>query len=42
MDGERFGTRHDVPRVGEHNESILRELGYSAADITALQAQKAI
>jgi len=27
-----------VPGVGEHNESILTELGYSGAEIAALRA----
>jgi crotonobetainyl-CoA:carnitine CoA-transferase CaiB-like acyl-CoA transferase len=31
-----------VPRVGEHNEPILRELGYSDGDIDALQRAGAI
>ncbi len=30
------------PHVGEHNEDILRELGYAAADISALQAKGVI
>ena len=34
-----FEARMDpVPAVGEHNESILSELGYSAADIAVLRA----
>ena len=31
-----------VPRVGEHTEAILRELGRSEADIAALRAARAI
>lgn len=31
-----------IPAVGQHGESILRELGYGAADIQQLQADKAI
>ncbi|WP_332745186.1 CaiB/BaiF CoA transferase family protein [Hydrogenophaga sp.] len=39
----RFAPRMDpVPAVGEHTESILRELGRSAADIAALRAASAI
>lgn len=30
------------PHVGEHNEDILRELGYAPADISALQAKGVI
>ena len=38
-----FEARMDpVPRVGEHNDSILGELGYSAGDIDALRAAGAI
>jgi itaconate CoA-transferase len=38
-----FEARMDpVPRVGEHSESILRELGYGAGDIEALRAAGAI
>jgi itaconate CoA-transferase len=39
----RFAPRMDpVPAVGEHTETILRELGRSAADIAALRAASAI
>jgi crotonobetainyl-CoA:carnitine CoA-transferase CaiB-like acyl-CoA transferase len=31
-----------VPAVGEHTESILRELGQSDADIAAMRAAHAI
>lgn len=31
-----------IPAVGQHSEAILRELGYGAADIQQLQADKAI
>ena len=32
MDGRRFGSRLDVPKVGSHSHALLAELGYSAAD----------
>ena len=36
MDGRRFGTRLDLPRVGEHTRALLTELGYSGEDIERL------
>jgi len=30
MGGRRFGTRSDLPRVGEHTRELLHELGYSS------------
>ena len=42
MDGQRFGVHRDVPRAGEHSVEILRDLGYGAAEIEALQASGAI
>lgn len=36
MNGERFGTRLDVPALGSHSRSLLEELGYTSADIEEL------
>ena len=36
MDGERLGVRMSAPKLGEHNEPLLGELGYSATDIAEL------
>jgi crotonobetainyl-CoA:carnitine CoA-transferase CaiB-like acyl-CoA transferase len=36
MDGRRFGTRLDLPRVGQHTRALLTELGYSGEDIERL------
>ena len=36
MDGQRFGTRLDIPRAGEHTRELLAGLGYSDAQIAAL------
>ena len=37
MDGRRFGARLDLPPVGSHSEEILRQLGYSEAQVAALR-----
>ncbi|WP_082377821.1 CaiB/BaiF CoA transferase family protein [Pseudomonas sp. RIT-PI-q] len=36
MDGQRFGTRLNVPVLGSHSDELLAELGYTTADIDAL------
>jgi crotonobetainyl-CoA:carnitine CoA-transferase CaiB-like acyl-CoA transferase len=36
MDGRRPGVRLHPPRLGEHTGELLRQLGYTAADIDAL------
>ena len=38
MDGRRFSTRLDLPKVGEHTREILEGLGYSQQDIARLVA----
>ncbi len=38
LDGQRLGVRLDPPKLGEHCGELLRELGYDAAQITAMQA----
>jgi crotonobetainyl-CoA:carnitine CoA-transferase CaiB-like acyl-CoA transferase len=42
MDGRRFRTRLDLPRVGEHSAGVLQELGYSASEIDRLAADRVI
>jgi len=42
MDGMRFGTRRDVPQVGEHTREVLAGLGYDAEAIAGLVAQKVV
>jgi crotonobetainyl-CoA:carnitine CoA-transferase CaiB-like acyl-CoA transferase len=37
MDGQHLGVRRNPPQLGEHNEELLRELGYSDAQIAAMQ-----
>lgn len=36
FDGDRFGVRRNPPGSGEHTASVLREAGYSDADIESL------
>lgn len=42
MGGHRFGVHRDVPRAGQHTREVLESAGYSAAEIDALIAAKAI
>ncbi|MGQ0710250.1 MAG: CaiB/BaiF CoA transferase family protein [Rhodoferax sp.] len=39
LDGQRLGVRLSPPKLDEHTDALLRELGYSAADIQALRTQ---
>jgi crotonobetainyl-CoA:carnitine CoA-transferase CaiB-like acyl-CoA transferase len=36
LGGERLGLHAAPPTLGQHNEDLLRELGYSAGEIAAL------
>jgi crotonobetainyl-CoA:carnitine CoA-transferase CaiB-like acyl-CoA transferase len=38
LDGERTSFRRHAPALGEHNQSILEELGFSETQIRALQS----
>jgi len=38
LDGRRPGIRLDPPRLGEHNQELLSELGYSEAEAKVLAA----
>ena len=40
--GERPGVRLNPPRLGEHTDALLNEVGYSAEQIEKLKADKAI
>jgi crotonobetainyl-CoA:carnitine CoA-transferase CaiB-like acyl-CoA transferase len=42
MDGQRFGTRLDIPHVGEHTREVLASIGYSADALEALAAAKTV
>ena len=42
VDGERVVHRRPPPRLGEHTEEVLRELGYDDAELEALAAQGVI
>jgi crotonobetainyl-CoA:carnitine CoA-transferase CaiB-like acyl-CoA transferase len=37
MDGQRFGTRLNVPALGSHSSELLSQMGYAPADIEALR-----
>jgi len=39
MDASAFRIRHAPPRLGEHGEAILREIGYDDARIARLRAE---
>jgi crotonobetainyl-CoA:carnitine CoA-transferase CaiB-like acyl-CoA transferase len=39
LDGERPGVRLNPPKLGEHSDALLRELGYSDEAIQGLQAR---
>ena len=38
----QFETREQAGTLGAHTDSILADLGYSAADIEALKSQKVV
>jgi crotonobetainyl-CoA:carnitine CoA-transferase CaiB-like acyl-CoA transferase len=42
MDGRRFRTRLDLPRVGEHTRELLAGLGYAPDAIARLFAEKVV
>jgi crotonobetainyl-CoA:carnitine CoA-transferase CaiB-like acyl-CoA transferase len=42
MDGKRFGTRLDVPKIGEHTREVLASVGYSDSEIGALAGDRVI
>jgi crotonobetainyl-CoA:carnitine CoA-transferase CaiB-like acyl-CoA transferase len=42
LDGQRMGIRMDPPRLGEHTEALLAELGYDTPQIAALRAHQAV
>ena len=42
LNGERPGVRSDPPHLGEHTEELLEELGYTAAQMALMRADKVI
>ena len=42
MDGRRLGIRSDPPAMGQHTDVLLQEAGYSAAQVAALRAARAV
>jgi crotonobetainyl-CoA:carnitine CoA-transferase CaiB-like acyl-CoA transferase len=39
LDGERLGLRLDPPKLGEHTDTLLQGLGYTAQEIEVLHAE---
>jgi crotonobetainyl-CoA:carnitine CoA-transferase CaiB-like acyl-CoA transferase len=42
MDGMRFGTRLDLPRIGEHTRELLASVGYREDDVQRLITQRIV
>ena len=42
MDGARFGTRLDIPRVGEHTRELLADLGYAGEEVEGLVTRRIV
>jgi crotonobetainyl-CoA:carnitine CoA-transferase CaiB-like acyl-CoA transferase len=42
VNGQRFGTRRDVPALGADTRAVLRDLGYGDAEIDRLRADGAV
>jgi crotonobetainyl-CoA:carnitine CoA-transferase CaiB-like acyl-CoA transferase len=42
IDGERVSHRRRPPRLGEHTDEILRDLGYDEEQLIALSAEGVI
>jgi crotonobetainyl-CoA:carnitine CoA-transferase CaiB-like acyl-CoA transferase len=42
MGGKRFGTRLEIPRVGEHTRALIADLGYGQEEIDALVARRVV
>ncbi|MEP1472617.1 MAG: CaiB/BaiF CoA-transferase family protein [Halieaceae bacterium] len=36
MGGDKFALRHDIPQEGEHTRQVMRDVGYSDAEIESL------
>jgi formyl-CoA transferase len=42
LNGEAPAVASPPPRLGEHTDGLLAELGYSAAEVAALKQQQAV
>jgi crotonobetainyl-CoA:carnitine CoA-transferase CaiB-like acyl-CoA transferase len=42
MDGQRLGVRLQPPVLGQHTADLMQELGYTPAQVQALQQAGAV
>ena len=42
MNDRRFGVHQQVPKVGEHSQEVLKELGFDEVEIESFYKKKII